>query len=83
MSPHRANSSDATGLLKRKKRFTRAYSESVFILTSAGFLNECAVADDRKPLFSLFLPRCTLGPPSAAAHKFLLEGRNDATAAAA
>ncbi|KAJ6540575.1 hypothetical protein B0H19DRAFT_1313269 [Mycena capillaripes] len=91
VSPHRADPSVAplrTGLLERKKRFTRAYRESFFMLTPAGFLHEYAssAAADREPLFSLFLPMCTLGPPtrsaaSAAAHKFHIEGRKDGTAA--
>ncbi|KAJ7107770.1 hypothetical protein C8R44DRAFT_843034 [Mycena epipterygia] len=90
VSPHRADPSVApvrTGLLERKKRFTRAYRESFFVLTPAGFLHEyaaSAAAADREPLFSLFLPMCTLGPPSAAAaasHKFHIEGRKDGTAA--
>ncbi|KAJ6550854.1 hypothetical protein DFH09DRAFT_1262706 [Mycena vulgaris] len=70
VSPHRADPSVApvrTGLLERKKRFTRAYRESFFVLTPAGFLHEYASsAADREPIFSLFLPMCTLGPPSAA-----------------
>ncbi|KAJ7347263.1 hypothetical protein DFH08DRAFT_1002010 [Mycena albidolilacea] len=87
VSPHRADPSVApvrTGLLERKKRFTRAYRESFFVLTPAGFLHEYASAADREPLFSLFLPMCTLGPPSAAtaaAHKFHIEGRKDGTTA--
>ncbi|KAJ7601488.1 hypothetical protein B0H17DRAFT_969664, partial [Mycena rosella] len=86
VSPHRADPSVApvrTGLLERKKRFTRAYRESFFVLTPAGFLHEYASsAADREPLFSLFLPMCTLGPPSAAtaaSHKFHIEGRKDGT----
>ncbi|KAJ7772839.1 hypothetical protein DFH07DRAFT_801688 [Mycena maculata] len=74
-----------TGLLERKKRYTRAYRESYFVLTPAGFLHEYASSDPmapggREPLFSLFLPMCTLGPPSSASgksHKFHIEGRKD------
>ncbi|KAJ7706742.1 hypothetical protein B0H17DRAFT_1034375 [Mycena rosella] len=74
-----------TGLLERKKRYTRAYRESYFVLTPAGFLHEYASSDPlapggREPLFSLFLPMCTLGPPSGASaksHKFHIEGRKD------
>ncbi|KAJ7872788.1 hypothetical protein B0H14DRAFT_2721237 [Mycena olivaceomarginata] len=74
-----------TGLLERKKRFTRTYRESYFVLTPAGFLHEYASSDPaapggREPLFSLFLPMCTLGPPSGAgakSHKFHIEGRKD------
>ncbi|KAG5650317.1 hypothetical protein H0H81_012639 [Sphagnurus paluster] len=75
-----------TGLLERKKRYTRAYKESFFVLTPAGFLHEFASADPASPAslhptFSLFLPSCTLGPPSAAnargSHKFHIEVRAD------
>ncbi|TFY79713.1 hypothetical protein EWM64_g4297 [Hericium alpestre] len=72
-----------TGYLERKKRFTRAYRESYFVLTAAGFLHEYASSDPTQataPLFSLFLPMCTLGPPSsqsATSHKFHVEGRRD------
>ena len=59
------------GHLERKKRFTRMYRESHFVLTPAGFLHEYASSDPRShsgasPMFSLFLPACTLGPPSLA-----------------
>ncbi|KAJ7438204.1 hypothetical protein B0H11DRAFT_2105399 [Mycena galericulata] len=74
-----------SGLLERKKRYTRAYRESFFVLTPAGFLHEYASSDPmssggKEPMFSLFLPMCTLGPPSAASaksHKFHIEGRKD------
>ncbi|CAK5277038.1 unnamed protein product [Mycena citricolor] len=72
-----------TGMLERKKRFTRTYREHYFVLTPAGFLHEYASADPlvaREPVFSLFLPMCTLGPPSnasAKSHKFHIEGRKD------
>jgi hypothetical protein len=74
-----------TGLMERKKRFTRSYRESYFVLTPAGFLHEYASSDPAtnggtSPLFSLFLPACTLGPssaPSAKSHKFHIEGRKD------
>ncbi|KAI0701232.1 hypothetical protein BC835DRAFT_1303818 [Cytidiella melzeri] len=74
-----------TGLLERKKRFTRAYREAYFVLTPAGFLHEYSSSDPNRsehPTFSLFLPMCTLGPPSAsgaASHKFHIEGRKDGT----
>jgi hypothetical protein len=74
------------GLLERKKRWTRAYSESFFVLTAAGYLHEYPSSDPQAritPIFSLFLPLCTLGPPSSAttsrSHKFHIEGRKDAT----
>ncbi|KAJ7235597.1 hypothetical protein B0H12DRAFT_135864 [Mycena haematopus] len=74
-----------TGLMERKKRYTRTYRESFFVLTPAGFLHEYSSSDPmapggREPMFSLFLPMCTLGPPSAAnakSHKFHIEGRKD------
>ncbi|KAG6902087.1 hypothetical protein C0995_004438 [Termitomyces sp. Mi166 len=76
-----------TGYLERKKRFTRTYRESYFVLTAAGFLheyasNDPATSDGITPMFSLFLPACTLGPPSVASsksHKFHIEGRKDGT----
>lgn len=72
-----------TGHLERKKRFTRAYRESYFVLTSSGFLHEFSSSDPAaatSPLFSLFLPLCTLGPAassSAESHKFHIEGSKD------
>ncbi|KAF8901966.1 hypothetical protein CPB85DRAFT_1377262 [Mucidula mucida] len=72
-----------TGLMERKKRFTRTYRESYFVLTPAGFLHEYVSSDEREaltPMFSLFLPACTLGPPSSnksKSHKFHIEGRTD------
>ena len=72
-----------TGYLERKKRFTRTYRESYFVLTPSGFLHEYSSSDPAQaisPLFSLFLPLCTLGPASsssAKSHKFHVEGRKD------
>lgn len=74
-----------TGLLERKKRYTRSYREGYYVLTPAGFLHEYATSDpahNDRPVFSLFLPMCTLGPPSSpsvASHKFHIEGRKDGT----
>lgn len=76
-----------TGLLERKKRFTRTYREAYYVLTPAGFLHEYASSDPEHigshlPVFSLFLPACTLGPPSPSSsksHKFHIEGRKDGT----
>lgn len=76
-----------TGHLERKKRFTRTYREAYYVLSPAGFLHEFATSDpsqsgSQTPVFSLFLPACTLGPPSAASsrsHKFHIEGRKDGT----
>jgi len=78
-----------TGLLERKKRFTRTYREAYYVLTPAGFLHEFATSDPaapggQSPTFSLFLPACTLGPPSpqgSRSHKFHIEGRKDGTGA--
>ncbi|EGN99320.1 hypothetical protein SERLA73DRAFT_54341 [Serpula lacrymans var. lacrymans S7.3] len=76
-----------TGHLERKKRFTRTYREAYYVLTPAGFLHEYNSSDPAHsgghvPVFSLFLPACTLGPPSssfAKSHKFHIEGRKDGT----
>lgn len=78
-----------TGSLERKKRFTRTYREAYYVLTPAGFLHEYASSDPEHlgshlPVFSLFLPACTLGPPSSTSsksHKFHIEGRKDGTGA--
>lgn len=75
-----------TGLLERKKRFTRSYRESYYVLTAAGYLHEYQSSDPKAnihPTFSLFLPACTLGPPASAnkdkSHKFHIEGKKDGT----
>lgn len=73
------------GLLERKQRFTRTFKESYYVLTPAGFLHEYDSSDaleGKGPVFSLFLPMCTLGPPSTStskAHKFHIEGKKDGT----
>lgn len=74
------------GMLERKRRFTRTYRESYFVLTPAGYLHEYTNSDpyaQSHPTFSLFLPACTLGPPSSAntirSHKFHIEGKKDAS----
>ena len=74
-----------TGHMERKKRFTRAYTESYFVLTPVGFLHEFSTGDPNSmgglvPSFSLFLPSCTLGPvssPRTKNNKFHIEGRKD------
>ncbi|KAI5474456.1 PH domain containing protein [Pseudohyphozyma bogoriensis] len=69
------------GILERKKRYTKTYKESFYILTPAGYLHEHASSDLSKhpnPELSLFLPECTLGAPTnvnARSHKFHIEGK--------
>ncbi|KDN38265.1 hypothetical protein K437DRAFT_28182 [Tilletiaria anomala UBC 951] len=64
------------GILERKKRFTKTYRESFYVLTPAGYLHEHGSSDPTRhpsPVLSLFLPECTLGAPStmaAKSHKF-------------
>lgn len=77
-----------TGMLERRKRFTRSYRESYYVLTASGYLHEFAGSDPQThatPQFSLFLPMCTLGPPSSSvtsrSHKFHIESKKDAVAA--
>ncbi|CAE6537035.1 unnamed protein product [Rhizoctonia solani] len=72
------------GILERKKRFTRSYREAYFVLTPAGYLHEFVSSDPhvrQTPQFSLFLPACTLGPPSnaktARSHKFHIESKTE------
>jgi len=70
-----------TGLLERKKRFTKSYKEGFYVLTPAGYLHEHASSDSytgnqSAPRLSIFLPNCTLGAPSGAhatSHKFHIE----------
>lgn len=60
------------GILERKKRFTKSYKESFYVLTPAGYLHELNSSDPTKagtPALSLFLPECTLGAPSTMASK--------------
>ncbi|KAH7106392.1 hypothetical protein BKA62DRAFT_687045 [Auriculariales sp. MPI-PUGE-AT-0066] len=77
-----------TGMLERRKRFTRSYRESYYVLTASGYLHEFVSSDPyahQQPLFSLFLPLCTLGPPSSSvtskSHKFHIECKKDAVVA--
>ncbi|GAA5831552.1 hypothetical protein JCM3766R1_001801 [Sporobolomyces carnicolor] len=69
------------GILERKKRYTKTYKESFYILTPAGYLHEHLSSDLSKhpnPELSLFLPECTLGAPTnpnARSHKFHIEGK--------
>lgn len=67
------------GFLQRKKRYTKHYHESFYVLTPAGFLHQMGDTSDparlatTTPSFSLFLPECTLGPAStlsSKSHKF-------------
>jgi len=67
------------GMMERKKRFTKTYRESYFVLTPTGYLHEYKSSDPNassEPIFSLFLLACTLGPASglnAQSHKFHIE----------
>ncbi|GAA6022383.1 hypothetical protein JCM10207_004747 [Rhodosporidiobolus poonsookiae] len=69
------------GILERKKRYTKTYKESFYILTPAGYLHEYPSSDLSKhptPDLSLFLPECTLGAPTTAhakSHKFHIDGK--------
>ncbi|GAA97891.1 glycoside hydrolase family 2 protein [Mixia osmundae IAM 14324] len=70
-----------TGILERKKRFTKSYEERVFLLTPTGYLHEAKNMDlDApviEPVLSIYLPNAILGPPadkSAKKHKFYIEG---------
>jgi len=74
------------GVLIRKKRYTRRWVEAEYVLTPAGFLHELRRKGDAgedgetTPVFSLFLPLCTLGPPSSSrggVHKFHIETTKD------
>lgn len=77
------------GHLERKRRFARSYQEAYYVLTPAGFLHAFNHSDPSHPsghgltpTFSLFLPNCTLGPPSSPnvqSHKFHIEGKKDGT----
>ena len=66
------------GHLERKKRYTRTYHDSYYVLTPAGYLHEYASSDPstyggQNVVFSLFLPACTLGPPVPRTNKFHIE----------
>jgi hypothetical protein len=69
------------GILERKKRFTKTYKESFYVLTPAGYLHEHGSSDPTRhpqPELSLFLPECTLGAPSTMAsksHKFHISAK--------
>ena len=77
---HGATQALREGHLERKKRFTKSYTESYFILTPSGYLHERKSSDPSNttmPAFSLFLPECSLGPASKESdksHKFHVEG---------
>ncbi|KAK4054399.1 hypothetical protein OIV83_000893 [Microbotryomycetes sp. JL201] len=77
---HASSKAIKEGYLERKKRFTKSYKESYYILTPSGYLHEKRtndVADTDAPGFSLFLPECLLGPPAKEtdkSHKFHVEG---------
>ncbi|POY74537.1 hypothetical protein BMF94_2297 [Rhodotorula taiwanensis] len=68
------------GHLERKKRFSKKYTESFYVLTPSGYLHERRTSnqeDTTPPAFSLFLPECTLSAPakeSDRSHKFHVTG---------
>ncbi|GAA5875931.1 hypothetical protein JCM3774_005821 [Rhodotorula dairenensis] len=68
------------GFLERKKRFSKKYTESFYVLTPSGYLHERRSSnqeDTTAPSFSLFLPECTLSAPSKdgdRSHKFHVVG---------
>ncbi|KAJ6480774.1 hypothetical protein C8R47DRAFT_597566 [Mycena vitilis] len=79
--------SRCTGLLERKGNST-AFRTGYFVLTHAGFLHEFQSSDDPgkwAPVFSLFIPLCTLIAPSRAPieatgdapKEFSIEGREE------
>ncbi|TDL25559.1 hypothetical protein BD410DRAFT_784573 [Rickenella mellea] len=75
-----------SGFMERKKRFTRTYREAYYVLTPSGYLHEYSSSDPTAritPIFSIFLPACTLGPPTAAnstkSYKFHIELKKDGT----
>ncbi|KAJ3751917.1 hypothetical protein EV360DRAFT_89249 [Lentinula raphanica] len=79
------------GVLSRKRRYVRRWREARYVLTPAGFLHEFSAGgsgkgeDSETPVFSLFLPECTLGPPSSSnkpggrggSYKFHIETTKD------
>ncbi|TNY19467.1 hypothetical protein DMC30DRAFT_304506 [Rhodotorula diobovata] len=77
---HASTSPIKEGYLERKKRFSKKYTESYYVLTPSGYLHERRSAnaqDTTAPTFSLFLPECSLSAPakeSSKSHKFSIEG---------
>ncbi|KAJ3846185.1 hypothetical protein EV368DRAFT_77125 [Lentinula lateritia] len=77
------------GVLSRKRRYVRRWREARYVLTPAGFLHEFEDGTQEEtptPVFSLFLPECTLGPPNASdrpgdkdggSYKFYIEVSKD------
>ncbi|GAA5845392.1 hypothetical protein JCM9279_003014, partial [Rhodotorula babjevae] len=68
------------GFIERKKRFSKKYTESYYVLTPSGYLHErksSNAQDTTAPSFSLFLPECSLSAPSKEkdrSHKIHVEG---------
>ncbi|TEB31735.1 hypothetical protein FA13DRAFT_1663464 [Coprinellus micaceus] len=71
----------------------RGWKEGWYVLTPAGFLHEFVSSDPGvgnkglQPTFSIFLPNCTLGPPTgdrnaSGGWRFHIEGRRDGTGSA-
>ncbi|GAA5946355.1 hypothetical protein JCM3775_004767, partial [Rhodotorula graminis] len=55
------------GFIERKKRFSKKYTESYYVLTPSGYLHERKSSNAQEtsaPGFSLFLPECSLSAPS-------------------
>ncbi|GAA5984221.1 hypothetical protein JCM10908_006099 [Rhodotorula pacifica] len=77
---HASTSPLKVGFLERKKRFSKKYTESFYVLTPSGYLHERHSSnqeDTTVPSFSLFLPECTLSAPSKESdrsHKFHVVG---------
>ncbi|BGP48273.1 hypothetical protein JCM10450v2_004145 [Rhodotorula kratochvilovae] len=77
---HASTTALKEGYLERKKRFSKKYTESYYVLTPSGYLHERRSAnaeDTTAPTFSLFLPECSLSAPSkesSRSHKFHVQG---------
>ncbi|KAL8287082.1 hypothetical protein RQP46_004088 [Phenoliferia psychrophenolica] len=67
------------GPMERKRRYTKGYKEAYYVLSASGYLHErrSSAAEAIKPVFSLFLPECSLGAhakESDKSHKWHIEG---------
>ncbi|KAH9812153.1 hypothetical protein DFH28DRAFT_1130417 [Melampsora americana] len=74
-----------SGLLERKKRYTKNYKEGFYVLTPSGYLHEHKSSDPTKhsePEMSIFLPNCVLGatsPEGAKSFKWHVEGKKNSS----